>query len=447
MSTETELAAQVMQRIDELAKISEEPGRLTRTYGSPAMRRANELVAGWMREAGMTVEVDPIGNLIGRYPAAPPEAKTFLLGSHLDTVRDAGKFDGALGVLVALACVQKLHSANQRLPFAISVVAFADEEGVRFQSSYLGSRVVAGTFDFDDLKRTDWEGISLREAILRFGGDPDLLHGARLDSKQLLGYVEVHIEQGPVLDSKGMPVGVVSAIAGQSRISAGFTGLAAHAGTTPMAARRDALAAAAQFIVGAEKLGRNTAGLVVTVGEISVEPGASNVIPGRARLSVDVRHPEDAMRESTCEALRSLAAEAGADRLLGIDDARDRALLSSRPPASDLSAMIKNLKNLSTLCGLDWQVVQSTSSVQCSKELSALLKEASVQHVPGVLELPSGAGHDAAALAAITPIAMLFVRCKDGISHHPAESVAEADVLVAIGVLGRFLELLVKKHA
>jgi allantoate deiminase len=445
MRTDTELAAQVMQRIDALAAISDEPGRLTRTYGSPAMRRANDLVAGWMREAGMTVEEDAIGNLIGRYGAAQPEAKTFLLGSHLDTVRNAGKFDGALGVLVALACVENLHSGNQRLPFAISVVAFADEEGVRFQSSFLGSRVVAGTFDFEDLKRTDCGGISLREAILRFGGDPDVLHGARLDSKQLLGYVEVHIEQGPVLDSKRLPVGVVSAITGQSRISAGFTGLAAHAGTTPMAARRDALAAAAQFIMGAEKLGRNTAGLVVTVGEISVEPGASNVIPGRARLSVDVRHPEDAVRESTCEALRSLAAEAGADRLLGID-ASYQALLSSSPPSSELSAMIKNLKNLSTLCGLDWQVVQSTSSVQCSKELSALLKEASVQHVPGVLELPSGAGHDAAALVAITPVAMLFVRCKDGISHHPDESVAEADVLVAIRVLVHFLGLLGKKH-
>lgn len=445
MRNDTELAAQTMHRIDALAAISDEPDRLTRTYGSPAMRRANDLVAGWMRAAGMTVEVDPIGNLIGRYPAAKPEAKTFLLGSHLDTVRDAGKFDGALGVLVALACIEKLHSGNHRLPFAVSVLAFADEEGVRFHSSYLGSRVVAGTFDFDDLKRTDCEGISLREAILRFGGDPDVLHGARLDSKQLLGYVEVHIEQGPVLDSKRLPVGVVSAITGQSRISAGFTGLAAHAGTTPMAARRDALAAAAQFIMGAEKLGRNTAGLVVTVGEISVEPGASNVIPGRARLSVDVRHPEDAVRESTCEALRSLAAEAGADRLLGID-ASYQALLSSPPPSSELSAMIKNLKNLSTLCGLDWQVVQSTSSVQCSKELSALLKEALVQHVPGLLELPSGAGHDAAALAAITPVAMLFVRCKEGISHHPDESVAEADVLVAIRVLVRFLELVAKKH-
>jgi allantoate deiminase len=445
MRTDTELAAQLMQRIDALAAISEEPGRLTRTYGSPAMRQANDLVAGWMRGAGMTVEEDAIGNLIGRYAGGQDATKTFLLGSHLDTVRDAGRFDGALGVLVALACIEKLHSGNQRLPFAVSVLAFADEEGVRFHSSYLGSRVVAGTFDFDDLKRTDCEGISLREAILRFGGDPDVLHGARLDSKQLLGYVEVHIEQGPVLESKRLPVGVVSAIAGQSRISAGFTGLAAHAGTTPMAARRDALAAAAQFIMGAEKLGRNTAGLVVTVGEISVEPGASNVIPGRARLSVDVRHPEDAVRESTCEALRSLAAEAGADRLLGID-ASYQALLSSPPPSSELSAMIKNLKNLSTLCGLDWQVVQSTSSVQCSKELSALLKEASVQHVPDVLELPSGAGHDAAALAAITPVAMLFVRCKDGISHHPDEAVAEADVLVAIRVLVRFLELLAKKH-
>jgi len=442
MRTDAELAAQVMERIDALAKISEDPGRLTRTYGSPAMRRANDLVAGWMRESGMTVEVDPIGNLIGRYRAAAPEAKTFLLGSHLDTVRDAGKFDGALGVLVALACIQKLHSGNQRLPFGVSVLAFADEEGVRFHSSYLGSRVVAGTFDFDDLKRVDSEGVSLREAILRFGGDPDVLHGARLDSKQLLGYVEVHIEQGPLLEIKRLPVGVVSAIAGQSRISAGFNGFAAHAGTTPMAARRDALAAAAHFIVGAERLGRNTAGLVVTVGEISVQPGASNVIPGCARLSVDVRHPEDTVRESSCEALRLLGAEVASERLLGLDESLLRAIAQSQSP--ELSA---TLKGVSIKCGLLWQVVQSTSSVQCSTELTALLKEATVQHVPSVLEIPSGAGHDAAALAAITPVAMLFVRCKDGISHHPDESVAEADVLVAIRVLGRFLELLAKKHA
>jgi allantoate deiminase len=210
-----------------------------------------------------------------------------------------------------------------------------------------------------------------------------------------------------------------------------------------MAGRRDALAAAAQFIVGAEQLGRDTAGLVVTVGEISVHPGASNVIPGRARVSVDVRHSEDAVRETTCEALRSLAAGVVAERLLGAD-ASCLSLASAQPPSPELSSMIKNV---SVLCGLDWQVVQTTSSVRCSKELSALLKEASVQHVPSVLELPSGAGHDAAALAALTPVAMLFVRCKDGISHHPDESVAEADVLVAIRVLGRFLELLANKHA
>src|SRR6266540_536735 len=200
MRTDTELAAQMMQRIDALAAISDEPGRLTRTYGSPAMRRANDLVAGWMRGAGMTVEVDPIGNLIGRYPAAKPEAKTFLLGSHLDTVRDAGKFDGALGVLVALACVQHLHETETRLPFALDIAGFADEEGARFQSTYLGSRVLAGTFDFGNLKRTDASGVTLREAILRFGGDPDALHGARLDPERLLGYAEVHIEQGPVLE-------------------------------------------------------------------------------------------------------------------------------------------------------------------------------------------------------------------------------------------------------
>lgn len=289
MQTDSELAAQVMQRIDALAQISDEPDRLTRTYGSPAMRRANDLVASWMREAGMTTEEDAIGNVIGHYPAIRTDAKTFLPGSHLDTVRDAGRFDGALGVLVALACVQKLHSQNLRLPFALDVIGFADEEDVRFRSTYLGSRVLADTFDFADLKRADADHVSLREAVLRYVGDRDDLLGAQLEAKELLGYAEVQIEQGPILESKNLPVGVVNGISGQTRIQAAFHGRAGHAGTTPMSSRRDALAAAAQFILCAEQLRRNTEGLVVTVGEMTVDPGASNVIPRRARFTVDVQ--------------------------------------------------------------------------------------------------------------------------------------------------------------
>src|SRR5438876_1100625 len=192
----------VMQRIDALAQISEDAGGLTRTFASPAMRRANELVGSWMREAGMSVRTDAIGNLIGHYPATQPDGKILLLGSHLDTVRDAGKFDGPLGVLVAIACVQRFHETKTRLPFAIEVVGFADEEGVRFQSTYLGSRALAGAFNLEDLKRTDANGITMAEAVREFGGNPDVIADAKLDPNRLLGYLEVHIEQGPVLEQK-----------------------------------------------------------------------------------------------------------------------------------------------------------------------------------------------------------------------------------------------------
>src|SRR5437868_2762200 len=236
MQTDAESAAQVMRRIDELAGITDEPRKLTRTYGSEAMRRANERVAGWMREAGMAVRRDAIGNLIGRYepPCESRSRKVLLLGSHLDTVRDAGRFDGALGVLVAIACVQRMAQTKESPPFALEVIGFADEEGVRFHSTYLGSRALIGTLREVDLQRTDAEGTTLAEAIRRFDGQPDGLKSCRRDPGEIVGYVEVHIEQGPVLQTKEIAVGVVTAIAGQTRLEAEFHGCAAHAGTTPM---------------------------------------------------------------------------------------------------------------------------------------------------------------------------------------------------------------------
>ncbi len=414
MLNDAQFAKLAMRRIDELGRVSDEPDKLTRVYGSPAMRRANDLVAGWMRDAGMTVREDAIGNVIGHYPASAPGAKIFLLGSHLDTVRDAGKFDGPLGVLVAIACVQRLHEAKARLPFAVEVIGFADEEGVRFQSTYLGSRALAGTFNADDLKRADANGVTLGEAILHFGGDPAGLYGAQRDPDRLLGYAEVHIEQGPVLEERNLPVEVVTGIAGQSRFEVVFTGRAAHAGTTPMKLRRDALAGAAHFITLVESHSKSRKGLVATVGQVEVQPGASNVIPGRVRLTLDVRHAEDIQRTTGCDVLQISAQQTAKERGLQVA----------------------------------WSEVQSTPGVACSPQLSALLKQAAVNAgFPQVPELPSGAGHDAAAMAAITPIAMLFVRCKGGVSHHPDESVAVEDVRVAISVMNDFLQLLAKDHA
>jgi allantoate deiminase len=269
MTSEETSARTVMEWCDILGSYSEEPDRLTRPFASAAMRQANEAVAQWMRDTGMTVQRDAIGNLLGRYEARTPGAKTLLFGSHLDSVRDAGKYDGPLGVMVALACVARLHQRQERLPFAIEVLGFADEEGLRYHSAYLGSRAMTGTFDLEALQLTDANGITLAEAIRAFSGNPDpaALRTPRWHRDDLVGYCEVHIEQGPVLEARDLPVTVVSAIAGQSRITVQFTGEAGHAGTVPMSLRRDALCAAAEFVLAVEALGRSTQGLVATVGQ------------------------------------------------------------------------------------------------------------------------------------------------------------------------------------
>jgi len=330
------------------------------------------------------------------------------MGSHLDTVRGAGRYDGMLGVLVAIACVERLHDAGIRPPFAIEVIGFADEEGVRYGTAYLGSGVVAGRFDPADLDRRDAAGISMADAIGGFGGDAEGLAASRRDPSGILGYCEVHIEQGPVLETEGLPVGVVSAIAGQTRARVTFEGAAGHAGTVPMRMRHDALCAAAEWIVAAEADANAQAGLVATVGELAAEPGASNVIPGRAVLSLDLRHGDDAMRETARERLHERAAAIGAAR--GVE--------------------------------VQWTVVQETPAVPCDAGLTELLAQAIAGAGHRVERLPSGAGHDAAVMAAIAPVAMLFVRCEGGISHNPAEAVDVADVATAVQVTSRFLERL-----
>ncbi|HST89845.1 MAG TPA: allantoate amidohydrolase [Ktedonobacterales bacterium] len=412
MSIEASARA-VLERCDILAAHSEEPDRLTRRYGTPPMTHVNDAVAGWMRAAGMTVRRDNIGNLIGRYEASETSAAgagasgTFLLGSHLDTVRDAGRYDGPLGVLVALAAVERLHARGQRLPFALELLAFADEEGVRYHSGYLGSSAYAGRFRADTLAAVDDDGIPLAAAIRAFGGDPDALAGDARAPGDLLGYCEVHIEQGPMLEARDLPVGVVSSIQGQSRMTLGFTGEAGHAGTVPVSMRRDALGAASEFVLAVEAEARGTDGLVATVGQLAVEPGASNVIPGRAILSLDVRHPDDATRAAAGARLREHAQEIGRSRQVT----------------------------------LDWRELGQSRSVTCDTHLSALLARAATDSGYAALSLPSGAGHDGVMLSRLTGIAMLFVRCKGGVSHNPAESVRQEDVAVAIEVLGRFLSL------
>ena len=399
-------AATVMERCERLATISEETGAITRPYGSRAMREANDVVAGWMHDAGMETREDAVGNLIGFYEGAGE--KTLVLGSHLDTVRDAGRYDGILGVMVALACVKGLRDRDEPLPYSIEVAAFADEEGLRFGTTFFGSSVYAGTFEEEILDLTDADGVTLSRAVREFGGDPEALGSCGRKKEDLLGYCEVHIEQGPVLEKKDLPVGVVTAINGQSRLRVGFSGEAGHAGTVPMEERRDALCAAAEFVLEVEAAAKSEPGTVATVGEIVARPGASNVVPGEVECSLDLRRPDDATRERLRDHLEQRSQEIAASRG----------------------------------CRRGWQMRQETPAVRTDVRLTELLGEAVRDAGLDVHALPSGAGHDAAELAALAPVAMLFVRCEKGISHNPAESVEEGDMIAAIRVMDLLLALL-----
>ncbi len=412
MTTETS-AHTVMQRCDMLGTYSEESDRLTRPFASPAMHKVNEIVAQWMRSAGMSVEQDATGNLIGRYEAQSPGTKTLLLGSHLDTVRNAGKYDGPLGVMIALACVERLHARKERLPFAIEVLGFADEEGLRYHSAYIGSKAMTGTLDVEALHLIDADGISMEQAIRSFGGnlDPDTLPTARWQRDELLAYCEIHIEQGPILEVQKLPVGIVSAISCQKRITVRFTGEAGHAGTVPMSLRRDALCAAAEFILAVETFARSVPGLVATIGQADVQPGASNVIAGQVTLSLDVRHQDDNVCEEACRKLEEQARQIGFARNVAAS----------------------------------WQLLQEHPSVPCSPDMVRLLTQAIGELGYSPLSIASGAGHDAVILSELTDIGMLFVRCRGGISHNPAEAVTAEDVAVAIAVVERLLALLAQE--
>ncbi len=314
MTTFANIAHSIMQRCDTLGSFSEETECLTRRFATPPMRQVNATVAAWMETAGMTVHQDAIGNIIGRYEGFQQAKGTLLLGSHLDTVRDAGKYDGPLGVLLAISCVQLLHNRQQRLPFAIEVYGFADEEGLRYHTPYVGSQAVAGVFEPRYLQLTDSDGIPMIEAIHTFGGNPAALASCIRTKDDLIGYCEVHIEQGPVLEARNLPLGIVSAIVGQNRFTVRFKGEAGHAGTVPMEMRHDALCAASEFITVVEQYARQQAGLVATIGQLSVYPDASNVIPGQVTLSLDVRHQSNQIREQANQHLEQQACAIGQAR-------------------------------------------------------------------------------------------------------------------------------------
>jgi allantoate deiminase len=391
----------LMARLDELATFSDDPERLTRHYLSPAHCRAMAQVASWMRAAGMAARIDAVGNVIGRYEGRRPGAPAVLVGSHIDTVTDAGKYDGSLGVLAGIAAVEALQRAGERLPFALEVIAFGDEEGVRFPTALTGSRALAGTLDPDLLYARDQRGIAVHEALREAGCEARDHASCARRPEDVLAYLEIHIEQGPVLEAENLPLGIVSAINGATRARIQIAGEAGHAGTVPMDLRRDALAAAAEMILAVEREGQASADLVATVGQIEARPGAVNVIPGAVRFTLDARAPLDATREAALAVLEaSFAAIAGRR---GVTHAIER--FHDAPAVTCDPALIETLSSALARAGITPR------------------------------RLPSGAGHDAIALAALCPIAMLFVRCRGGISHHPAEAITTEDADLAVRVL------------
>jgi len=406
-SGSTTLGDEIVGRINQLGAISETPEHLARIFLSPEHRTSADLLLSWMREAGMAVHLDAIGNVCGRYEGDRPGLPCLMLGSHYDTVRDAGKWDGPLGLLTAISCVADLNRRGRRLPFAVEVVGFADEEGVRFASTLLGSRAVAGTFVESALNARDRDGVSMREAMVKFGLDPDHIGAAARTRRELHAYVELHIEQGPVLEQQSLAVGIVTAIAGATRLAAKLTGMAGHAGTVPMAMRRDALAGAAECICMVEEFCKtDEAGLVGTVGYIDAMPGATNVIPGLVSFTLDIRAPTDPHRKmAVADIVRRIEA-------------------------------IAKRRNLA----LQLDVTHENRTVPCAPWLKAQVAEAVAAEGHGVFELPSGAGHDGMAMIDIADVAMLFVRCRGGISHNPAEHVELADADAGARVLLRLVE-------
>ena len=388
-----------------LASISAEPNRLIRTYLSPEHRAANDLIGKWMRAGGLSVSEDALGTLRGSF--AGTGERRLLIGSHIDTVIESGMFDGPFGVIAGILAAEYFALAKCPLSFGIDVLAFGDEEGVRFPATLASSMACAGQFDVERLQMTDRDGVSLREAIERFGHKVADIPKAAYRRDQAAAYVEVHIEQGPVLEVRNQPLGVVTAIAGQTYLNVEFLGEAGHAGTVPMMLRRDALAGAAEVILLAERLARNTNGEVVaTVGHLRVPAAAANVIAGSAALIVDVRSGSDAARHRFVETFR----------------ADIRALADRR----HLGLLITETRNVAT--------------TPCDPALQAAMAEAIVANGGEPVRLASGAGHDGTAMAKLCPIAMMFVRCRGGISHKPAEYASPADMGLAVAALIRFIE-------
>jgi allantoate deiminase len=399
------LGARAEVMIAELGAISAEPGRLVRLFLSPEHRRAADLVANWMRAAGLSVSEDALGTVRGRLGSAK---RRLLIGSHIDTVVDAGKYDGPLGVVAGILAAEHFAGAKTELPFGIDVLAFGDEEGSRFPATLTSSSACAGMFEDAALATADARGVTLGDALASYGKNPKDISRAAYSSQEAAGYVEVHIEQGPVLEAKGQPLGVVTGIVGQVRLRVIVTGQAGHAGTVPMSLRHDAFVGAAEMALALEAIARKNPedGMVGTVGRIEAVPGAVNIIPGCVLFTVDLRSLTDALRIKSTERFAAEAARI----------AEARGLQVSVEPFHEIA------------------------TAHCAPALQDALAASitDLGHMP--VRLPSGAGHDAQVMARLCPSAMLFVRCRDGISHNPAEFASVQDMGVAIAALVGFIE-------
>lgn len=393
-----------LTRLETLGAISDRPDHLERTFLSPANLRAAQQLIEWMDALGMATCRTRDGSIRGILPGANPDAPPLLIGSHIDTVINAGKYDGALGLISALAALETLRAENITLPFPVHVLGFSDEEGMRFQSTYLGSRCMTGTLDEATLGFTDANGCSVAEAIDREGWSE------HCESVQYLpgltrGYIELHIEQGRILEDANEAACIVSGIAGQTRLLVTIEGRTDHAGTTPMELRRDALTGAAECILAVESMARDESALIATVGKIDIQPGASNSIPQAAAFTIDFRHPDDPQRHTLLQQLEQTCRTITAKRELAID----------------------------------WKIVQENDAVPCDPQLTERLLDAleATSHTRRIM--PSGAGHDGVAISRVAPIGMIFVRCRDGLSHHPDEFATPQDIATGIEVLTQFL--------
>jgi allantoate deiminase len=402
--SDADLAAgrRLMARLEAFADFTDEPHRLTRLFLSEAHRRAAHAFIGWCGEAGLKAKIDAAGNVVARYEGRRAGAPALMLGSHIDTVRDAGAYDGNYGALAALAVVERLSARDERLDHAIEIVAFGDEEGVRFRTTLTGSRALAGNYPLDVLDQKDAQGVLMRDALVSFGGDPERVGALR--RPDVAAFVEAHIEQGPTLEAEGLPLGVVTAINGATRLEVVVDGVAGHAGATPMNLRRDALAAAAEIMLALEERACREPDLVATVGRLEAWPGATNVIPGHVQFSIDLRAPSDANRAT---ALADVEA-----RIFTIAAMRGVQASIAKPHEANAYICDPNI-------------------------VAGLVKAVEAVGVPPRL-LPSGAGHDTMAMGALCPAGMLFVRCKGGVSHNPLESITVEDCAIGLKALTQF---------